>query len=65
MKPRFVRAVAVLAGFAISGPLAAQRRFPPDSFTNLKVLPKSIDQHDARVRDGAGRAMHVLPRRSA
>jgi len=26
------------------GTLAAQRRFPPDSFTNLKVLPKDIDQ---------------------
>jgi len=26
------------------GTLAAQRRFPPDSFTNLKVLPKNIDQ---------------------
>jgi photosynthetic reaction center cytochrome c subunit len=23
---------------------ASQRRFPPDSFTNLKVLPKTIDQ---------------------
>jgi hypothetical protein len=32
-------AVAILAG-----PAAAQRRFPPDSFTNLKVLPKTIDQ---------------------
>lgn len=26
------------------GTVAAQGRFPPDSFTNLKVLPKTIDQ---------------------
>jgi hypothetical protein len=26
------------------GTLAAQGRFPPDSFTNLRVLPKTIDQ---------------------
>src|SRR5437879_11861798 len=44
MKPRFVLAVAALAGVGLCGPLAAQRRFPPDSFTNLKVLPKNIDQ---------------------
>jgi hypothetical protein len=29
---------------AVAWPVAAQRRFPPDSFTNLKVLPKTIDQ---------------------
>lgn len=27
-----------------AGRAAAQHRFPPDSFTNLKVLPKTIDQ---------------------
>jgi hypothetical protein len=30
---------------ALAGrPASAQRHFPPDSFTNLKVLPKTIDQ---------------------
>ena len=28
----------------LGGGAAAQGRFPPDSFTNLKVLPKNIDQ---------------------
>src|SRR5574341_238094 len=38
---------AVLAGLLAAlaiGPVSAQGRFPPDSFTNLKVLPKTIDQ---------------------
>jgi hypothetical protein len=34
----------VLAAALAHRPAAAQRRFPPDSFTNLKVLPKTIDQ---------------------
>jgi len=34
-------AVSFLVAFG-AGPLAAQGRFPPDSFTNLKVLPKDI-----------------------
>jgi Photosynthetic reaction centre cytochrome C subunit len=44
------RTVAVLVVFVVSAaiavprPAAAQRKFPPDSFTNLKVLPKNIDQ---------------------
>lgn len=43
---RFPLGFAVLcwATSALPGPAAAQRRFPPDSFTNLKVLPKNIDQ---------------------
>jgi len=73
MKPRFVLAVAVLAGFALCGPLAAQRRFPPDSFTNLKVLPKNIDQRTL-INTMRGFAMalgvrctycHVAPRDDA
>lgn len=39
-----VTAVLFLLLVLISGPAAAQHRFPPDSFTNLKVLPKTIDQ---------------------
>jgi Photosynthetic reaction centre cytochrome C subunit len=38
-----VLSLALIAALApCSG--AAQRHFPPDSFTNLKVLPKNIDQ---------------------
>lgn len=37
--PLLLVALTVLGGGA-----AAQGRFPPDSFTNLKVLPKNIDQ---------------------
>jgi photosynthetic reaction center cytochrome c subunit len=36
--------LALLAATALAGPAAAQRRFPPDSFTNLQVLPKNIDR---------------------
>src|SRR2546425_6402513 len=73
MKPRFVLAVAVLAGVALCGPLGAQRRFPPDSFTNLKVLPKNIDQRTL-INTMRGFAMalgvrctycHVAPRDDA
>src|SRR2546426_3808870 len=73
MKPRFVLAVAVLAGIAFSSPLSAQRRFPPDSFTNLKVLPKNIDQRTL-INTMRGFAMalgvrctycHVAPRDDA
>ncbi len=42
MPTRLVLIFAAVAG--LSAPAAAQRRFPPDSFTNLKVLPKNIDQ---------------------
>jgi tetratricopeptide (TPR) repeat protein len=35
-------------GFALllASPLAAQGKFPPDSFTNLKVLPKNIGKQE-------------------
>jgi hypothetical protein len=39
---RRAAAVAVVC-VAFASPVWAQRRFPPDSFTNLKVLPKDID----------------------
>src|SRR5713226_2936099 len=34
----------VLCLFAPGSAIRAQGKFPPDSFTNLKVLPKNIDQ---------------------
>jgi hypothetical protein len=37
-------AAVILLVASRAGPLAAQGRFPPDSFTNLKVLPKHIAQ---------------------
>ena len=36
--------VSTLIVLGAGRPAAAQGRFPPDSFTNLKVLPKDIDQ---------------------
>jgi len=36
--------VAAASLSSLPGRAAAQGRFPPDSFTNLKVLPKTIDQ---------------------
>ncbi len=36
--------VLLLALSVLGGGAAAQGRFPPDSFINLKVLPKNIDQ---------------------
>ena len=40
---RLVLPVALLLAAA---PLSAQGKFPPDSFTNLKVLPKNISQRE-------------------
>lgn len=31
---------------AVAAPLSGQGKFPPDSFTNLKVLPKNISQRE-------------------
>ena len=40
-----MRVLSLLLAAALANrPTAAQRKFPPDSFTNLKVLPKNIDQ---------------------
>lgn len=42
-----IRRTALAAGALVAlafASLPAQGRFPPDSFTNLKVLPKNIDQ---------------------
>jgi len=38
------RALLLAAVLIAPRPAVAQGRFPPDSFTNLKVLPKNIDQ---------------------
>ena len=40
------RVLVVVASAALLVPAVAraQGKFPPDSFTNLKVLPKNIDQ---------------------
>ncbi len=68
-RPLLLAAAAVL----LSRSAAAQRRFPPDSFTNLKVLPKNIDQRTllATMR-GFAMALgvrcaycHVAPREDA
>ena len=43
--PSLLRRVLPAAlAISIGGTAAAQGKFPPDSFTNLKVLPKNIDQ---------------------
>ena len=68
---RFVLFCAAVAG--LSAPAAAQRRFPPDSFTNLKVLPKTIDQRTLlNTMRGFAMALgvrcaycHVAPREDA
>ena len=68
---RLVLIFAAVAG--LSAPAAAQRRFPPDSFTNLKVLPKSIDQRTLlNTMRGFAMALgvrcaycHVAPREDA
>ena len=41
---RRILAVAALAALCLPAAARAQGKFPPDSFTNLKVLPKNIDQ---------------------
>jgi len=42
---RTALAAAALTLLALApAPAPAQGRFPPDSFTNLKVLPKTVDQ---------------------
>src|SRR3989442_521990 len=45
MRPLTRVMLCVAAAAPVAGrPAAAQGRFPPDSFTNLKVLSKTIDQ---------------------
>ncbi len=68
---RLVLILAAVAG--LSAPAAAQRHFPPDSFTNLKVLPKNIDQRTLlNTMRGFAMALgvrcaycHVAPREDA
>ncbi len=68
---RLVLILAAVAG--LSAPTVAQRRFPPDSFTNLKVLPKNIDQRTLlNTMRGFAMALgvrcaycHVAPREDA
>jgi len=72
--PRCCRPLLLAAAaLVLSRSAVAQRRFPPDSFTNLKVLPKNIDQRTllATMR-GFAMALgvrcaycHVAPREDA
>src|SRR5256885_13704084 len=41
---RLTRLLLLATAAVAARRIAAQGRFPPDSFTNLKVLPKNIDQ---------------------
>lgn len=41
-----MRFAAIAALLLAASPLTAQGKFPPDSFTNLKVLPKNISQRE-------------------
>lgn len=44
MRRAGVTAVLVVCALGLAGPVRAQGKFPPDSFKNLKVLPKNIGQ---------------------
>ena len=43
-RARLTVLLAIIALGALGSPAAAQGKFPPDSFKNLKVLPKNISQ---------------------
>ena len=43
-RARLTVLLAIIALGALGSPAAAQGKFPPDSFKNLKVLPKTISQ---------------------
>src|SRR5207247_9798097 len=72
--PRCCRLLLLAAAaLVLSRSAVAQRRFPPDSFTNLKVLPKNIDQRTLlNTMRGFAMALgvrcaycHVAPREDA